>query len=164
MGCVLASKIHDHLNRRILMRAFRSLTSAAAGGLLIAGSVVLAGPASAQNDLNCSDFDTQAEAQAVLDDDPSDPNGLDRDDDGIACESLPGGGSEGMPAPEPGADPVAEGGDEDEDQMVAPEGGVATGGGATAGVENDGVLVAGGLAFTVGAAGLLIARRENASS
>ena len=37
-------------------------------------------------DLDCADFDTQQEAQAVFDQDPSDPNRLDADDDGIACE------------------------------------------------------------------------------
>lgn len=36
---------------------------------------------------NCSDFRSQAEAQAVLRADPSDPNRLDPDRDGIACES-----------------------------------------------------------------------------
>ena len=36
---------------------------------------------------NCSDFASQAEAQAVLRADPTDPNRLDRDRDGIACES-----------------------------------------------------------------------------
>lgn len=43
-------------------------------------------------DVNCSDFDTQAEAQAFFDaNNPSqDPHGLDADGDGIACESLPG--------------------------------------------------------------------------
>ncbi|MDD7918025.1 excalibur calcium-binding domain-containing protein [Actinomycetospora callitridis] len=39
-------------------------------------------------DRDCADFDSQAEAQAVLDDDPSDPERLDADDDGIACESF----------------------------------------------------------------------------
>ncbi len=38
---------------------------------------------------NCSDFRYQEDAQAVLDLDPSDPNRLDGDKDGIACESLP---------------------------------------------------------------------------
>ena len=38
-------------------------------------------------DYNCSDFSTQAEAQGYLF--PGDPYGLDRDNDGIACESLP---------------------------------------------------------------------------
>ena len=39
---------------------------------------------------NCSAFTTQAEAQAVLRADPRDPNKLDGDRDGIACESNPG--------------------------------------------------------------------------
>jgi hypothetical protein len=37
-------------------------------------------------DLDCADFATQAEAQAALDADPSDPNNLDGDADGVACE------------------------------------------------------------------------------
>ena len=45
-------------------------------------------PALAQEDLDCIDFDSQAEAQAVLDADPSDPNNLDADEDGQACESI----------------------------------------------------------------------------
>jgi hypothetical protein len=40
-------------------------------------------------DPDCSDFSTQEEAQAVLDQDPSDPNRLDGDQDGLACERLP---------------------------------------------------------------------------
>ncbi len=40
-------------------------------------------------DLDCADFATQEEAQAVLDANPSDPNYLDGEGDGIACESLP---------------------------------------------------------------------------
>jgi endonuclease YncB( thermonuclease family) len=43
--------------------------------------------APAGGDLDCSDFASQAEAQAVLDADPSDPNGLDADYDGQACET-----------------------------------------------------------------------------
>jgi hypothetical protein len=38
-------------------------------------------------DKNCSDFPSQAAAQAALRADPSDPWGLDRDRDGIACEN-----------------------------------------------------------------------------
>ena len=45
----------------------------------------------AGEDLNCSDFATQPDAQEVLDADRSDPNGLDVDGDGVACETLPGG-------------------------------------------------------------------------
>lgn len=37
---------------------------------------------------DCSDFDTHAQAQAVLDENPDDPSGLDGDGNGIACESL----------------------------------------------------------------------------
>jgi micrococcal nuclease len=40
-------------------------------------------------DLDCATFSTRAEAQAVLDQDPKDPNRLDGDKDGIPCESLP---------------------------------------------------------------------------
>ena len=36
---------------------------------------------------NCGDFTSQAQAQAVLRADPNDPNRLDADRDGIACES-----------------------------------------------------------------------------
>ena len=43
------------------------------------------------DDVNCSDFDTQAEAQRFFDthDPANDPYGLDADGDGVACESLP---------------------------------------------------------------------------
>ena len=41
-------------------------------------------------DRNCSDFDTQPEAQRFFEaQGPSDPHRLDRDNDGVACESLP---------------------------------------------------------------------------
>ncbi len=41
-------------------------------------------------DLDCADFATQAEAQAEFDEDTSDPNGLDADNDDIACEENAG--------------------------------------------------------------------------
>ncbi|WP_087974212.1 excalibur calcium-binding domain-containing protein [Oceanobacillus rekensis] len=47
----------------------------------------------ANDNLNCDDFDTQPEAQAHFDADTNDPDGLDRDKDGIACENLPDGDS-----------------------------------------------------------------------
>jgi hypothetical protein len=40
-----------------------------------------------RDDATCSDFDSQAAAQAALDAEPSDPHGLDLDLDGIACET-----------------------------------------------------------------------------
>lgn len=45
----------------------------------------------AADDLDCADFSTQEEAQAVLDDNPADPNNLDPNTDGIACALLPSG-------------------------------------------------------------------------
>jgi hypothetical protein len=44
-----------------------------------------------KKDLDCKDFPNQAAAQAVYDADHSDPNRLDRDKDGKACESLTDG-------------------------------------------------------------------------
>jgi len=44
------------------------------------------------NDRDCSDFDTQPEAQQFFErHQPGDPHNLDGDGDGQACESLPGG-------------------------------------------------------------------------
>lgn len=39
-------------------------------------------------DRDCPDFSSQAEAQAAFDADPSDPERLDADDDGQACEEF----------------------------------------------------------------------------
>jgi len=51
--------------------------------LVLALLLVFVSVASAQdNNLNCADFSSQAEAQAELDRNPSDPNNLDADDDG----------------------------------------------------------------------------------
>ncbi|MBM7553234.1 excalibur calcium-binding domain-containing protein [Thalassobacillus pellis] len=49
------------------------------------------GFASHGENLNCEDFSTQAEAQAHLKEHPNDPDGLDRENDGKPCESLPVG-------------------------------------------------------------------------
>ncbi|KTG12205.1 nuclease [Haloferax profundi] len=46
-------------------------------------------PVPADGDYDCSHFDTQDQAQQVLESTSGDPHGLDRDNDGIACESLP---------------------------------------------------------------------------
>jgi hypothetical protein len=52
-------------------------------------------PPTTTADLDCADFAAQQEAQAELERDPSDPNNLDADNDGIACEELAGGGGGG---------------------------------------------------------------------
>ncbi|MBI2020510.1 excalibur calcium-binding domain-containing protein [Candidatus Daviesbacteria bacterium] len=48
------------------------------------------GSSSSGGDKDCSDFSTHAEAQAFFEAaGPGDPHRLDRDGDGIACETLP---------------------------------------------------------------------------
>ena len=67
--------------------------------LALAAVALIGGPAAAQDTMNCDDFTYQEEAQAVLDADPTDPNNLDDDDDGLACEDLPSrAGSPALPA------------------------------------------------------------------
>lgn len=63
----------------------RSLTLAVLAAAAM--SVGFAGTASAA-DLNCDDFASQADAQANLVANPTDPNRLDADDDGLACENY----------------------------------------------------------------------------
>ena len=86
----------------------RRRTTAAAGVLFAAGlSLGIPGTATAA-DLDCADFATQADAQASLAATPGDPNDLDADDDGIACEQHFG--------------------DDSRQVQVVPRGGVDTGG------------------------------------
>jgi hypothetical protein len=61
---------------------------------------LLAGGAFAQDQYDCKDFSSQKEAQAELDRDPSDPNHLDADNDGMACDTYPyqDGGESTTPA------------------------------------------------------------------
>lgn len=54
--------------------------------LCMVAALVFAPAAMAQEDVDCDENVPQAQEQAILDADPSDPNGLDGDDDGIACE------------------------------------------------------------------------------
>jgi micrococcal nuclease len=61
---------------------------------------------SASGDLDCSDFASQAEAQEALNDDPSDPNRLDADSDGEACETqFRAPTQQSAPTPTPTPDP-----------------------------------------------------------
>jgi len=91
----------ERLTRRnIALVSLVVLTTLALGAVWGNANIVVA------QDLNCSDFDTQQEAQDELDSNPSDTNNLDDDNDGTACENLPrnrgdgGGGSSGRsPAP-----------------------------------------------------------------
>jgi LPXTG-motif cell wall-anchored protein len=113
---------------------FRRSAVASGATLLAVVYLFTIGPsASGQQDLNCDDFATQEEAQAVFDQDPSDPNGLDgNDNDGIACENLPSGGggtTSGGTNAGGGGGTNAGGGT---DSGRTPTGGVATGAGGMA--------------------------------
>jgi Excalibur calcium-binding domain len=122
------------------------LRKGATAGLLAAGWVVLFAGSASAFDLNCADFPSQAEAQAVYDANPSDPNNLDEDDDGQACEDHPYGttgttGTTGQVA-------------------TPPAGGVATGDGSTA--DSDTAVlpfVVGGLGLAAAGSAAVAARR-----
>ncbi|MBK1784407.1 excalibur calcium-binding domain-containing protein [Prauserella cavernicola] len=94
-------------------------------------------------DKNCDDFASQSDAQAALEQDPSDPHNLDGDNDGEACESHFGSASTG---------------DDDQQVAVHPVGGVATGG--TGDNEDGSGLVALGALTLVGAGAVFAARRR----
>src|SRR4051812_22799609 len=71
--------------------SMRRHTYAATGVLLTAAlCFVFPGIAHAQDDQNCSDFATQQAAQDHFNQDTSDPDNLDADNDGTACETLNG--------------------------------------------------------------------------
>ncbi len=113
-----------------------------ASGLAVAASVIAATPAVAASsaDLDCPDFTSQEQAQGVYDSNPSDPNRLDADNDGIACDAA-GGSSV---------------------SSSAPQDGVETGAGGTAGLESKDLFAYGGLALA-GAGGLVLYRRRLAA-
>jgi hypothetical protein len=59
-------------------------------------------------DLDCAAFATQEEAQAELESKPGDPNNLDADNDGIACEELARDTTTSLGTPSPGNEKVVE--------------------------------------------------------
>ncbi len=79
-------------------------------GLVLVAGFVLRGtyeqviypskPAVAQADqYDCASFGSQQSAQVELDSDPSDPNNLDSDGNGRACDDYPYGGTSGSVSP-----------------------------------------------------------------
>ena len=112
----------------------------AASGVTLALSVVTMAPAVAA-DVDCPEL-TQSEAQNIYDHDPSDPNRLDGDNDGLACED--GDSASGV-------------------GFSAPQGGVETGAGGTAGLESTPLFALGGLALA-GAGGIMLYRRRLAAA
>ncbi len=131
--------------------------STAAVVVLCAGlSVPLAGPAGAA-DLDCEDFASQAQAQAVLAANPADPNRLDADDDGQACDDhvYIGAAVSATASPAPTTGQVA----------TRPVGAVAAGDGSTAPDEGSSLpYVLGGLAFAGAGAAAVAARRSSRTS
>jgi hypothetical protein len=63
-------------------------------------------PMPANGNYDCADFETQAQAKAVLERDPSDPHYLDSDGDGLPCEDLPAGDGSSADTDSP-SDPAA---------------------------------------------------------
>lgn len=57
--------------------------------LVLVVLAMAAAPATAQDTFNCGNSVHQGQAQETFGMDPSDPNGLDAGNDGIACEELP---------------------------------------------------------------------------
>ena len=132
----------------------RPRTTAAAGVLFTAAlSFGFSGTANAA-DVNCSDFATQEQAQAAYNTTaPADPNNLDRDGDGIACETLASGGSGQA------EDGTTIGGAQVSTQPV---GAVAAGDGSASSDEGSALpYVLGGAALTAAGGAAIAARRSS---
>ena len=127
----------------------RVRTTAAAIVLGAVATLPLAGIASAQiTDRDCEDFATQQEAQAAFDAGIGDPDRLDADDDGVACEWLVSSSSTTISG----------------QVRSVPQGGLDTGDGTTAEGGGSGVLVTGGMILVGGLAAAAIRRRTSRRS
>lgn len=132
-----------------------------------AATLPLAGVASAQpGDRDCADFSSQADAQEALDGQIGDPDGLDANDDGQACENFDYDNASQdaptttAPTPSPTAPPVEESADGDDGGQVSviPRGGVDTGDGS--GTGSSAPLLVGGV-LALGAAAAVARRRAH---
>ena len=141
-----------------------------AAGVFVAAVLTLAtaGTANAADVYNCPDFTYQEDAQAVYDQDTSDPNGLDgEDNDGQACKSLPRRGSAAAPAASTGttSSSAAGTGTTGSSQVsTRPAGAVAAGDGSAS--ESSSVLqfVLGGAALAAAGGAGVAARRSSRAS
>ncbi|MGY1601684.1 excalibur calcium-binding domain-containing protein [Geodermatophilus sp. SYSU D00815] len=114
----------------------------------------------AVQDLNCSDFATQADAQAELTRDPTDPHNLDADNDGIACETLSNGLAEDNTALPAATTTAATTAAVTSQVSVLPAGGVNAGDGSTADGGGRAIaLLLGGAALTGAGVTAAVARR-----
>ena len=73
----------------------------------------------AGDDLDCEDFETQEEAQTVLEEDPADPHNLDPNGDGIACALLPAAADLDAGEGDTGAEQEAETGNQTREERRA---------------------------------------------
>ena len=124
----------------------RIRTFAAATTVALVAALPLAGTAFAA-DRDCKDFASQAQAQAALQ--PGDPERLDRDGDGLACETYryapTASSSTGSPGPT------------DDQVGVKPAGGVEAGGGPESALSTGLTLALG--AAAAGGVGAVAVRR-----
>lgn len=127
-------------------------TAVGAAVLAAALSFPLAGVAAAQT-VTCSSFTSQAAAQIVYNQNRADPNGLDRDKDGTACEP----GTDGVLGNGEGTGPTTV----VNPTVVYPTRGVETGAGGTAGepraLPESSESGGGGIALLAGGAAVLVA-------
>jgi len=135
----------------------RVRTTAAAIILAAVATLPLAGVATAQPaDRDCADFATQPEAQAALVAQPGDPDNLDADNDGVACEILLSISLTTTPDTTTTTPDTTNGGQ----VRSVPQGGLDTGDGTMADDAADSdVLVVGGMLLTGGLAAAAIRRR-----
>ena len=132
--------------------------------VLATGSIAFfASPAQASHGLNCDDFSSRAQAQAYFDRHPGDPEGLDRDNDGQACETYPYANrdtSDSDDGTSDGSGTGANGGS----GSTTPRGGVAAGAGGMAGGASFPALPAAGagLGVLLAGAGVVAGRRRAA--
>src|SRR4051794_28385075 len=88
--------------RRVIFRGLgnvlrRILLPLGVAAVIWSTATAAAAPTATTSDKNCSDFSTQQQAQQYFDSHggsrSNNVDGLDRDHDGVACETLPKGGS-----------------------------------------------------------------------
>jgi hypothetical protein len=143
--CVPWGRDSEQLPDYIEVEELKIRTFVASLAVAVAATLPLAGIASAQpGDRDCKDFATQADAQAALDSRVGDPERLDADNNGIACESQFGGSTAPAPTtstatPAPTSQPTGQ-------VTVVPQGAVDTGDGTSSGAPSWTLLALSGAA------------------
>jgi hypothetical protein len=142
----------------------RTTTTAVAGVLFTAAlSFGFSGTAHAADLYNCPDFQYQEDAQAVYNQNTSDPNGLDDDSDGEACENLPrrGSNSTGSTVTTTSGSQVSVTTTSGGQVSTRPAGAVAAGDGSASDESSALPYVLGGVALTAAGGAAIAARRSS---